>query len=61
MQAETKKELERLKRLSDHYGKDGFGIYAAFTYDVQGGDDFSNRDIANFLTQWGYFTPENIT
>jgi glutathione peroxidase-family protein len=60
MQTETKKELERLKRLGEHYGKDGFAVYSAFTYDVQGGDDFNNRDIANFLTQWGYLSTENI-
>lgn len=29
-------------------------VYGAFTYDVLGGDDFNNRDIANLLTQWNF-------
>jgi glutathione peroxidase-family protein len=50
-----------LRLLANRYGKDGFAVYGAFTYDVLGGDDFNNRDIANFLTQWSYLTPENVT
>ena len=59
-QAETKKELEKLRLLTQRYGKDGFGVYGAFTYDVLGGDDFNNRDIANTLTQWGFLTQDSI-
>ena len=59
-QPETKKELEKLRLLTSRYGKEGFGVYGAFTYDVLGGDDFNNRDIANLLTQWGFLTTDSI-
>lgn len=35
-------------------------MYGAFTFDVQGGDDLSNKDITALMTKWGYLTPETI-
>ena len=35
-------ELKNLKYLSDKFKKDEIAIYASFTNDVMGGDDFSN-------------------
>jgi glutathione peroxidase-family protein len=49
-----------MRLLGQRYGKEGFAVYGAFTYDVLGGDDFNNRDIANLLTQWSFLTADSI-
>lgn len=46
--------------LAQKYQPDGFAVYGTFTYDVQGGDDLSSKDIASVLQKWGYITPENL-
>ena len=46
--------------LTSKYGKEGFAVYNTFTFDVQGGDDLSSKNIAAVLTQWGYLSSENI-
>lgn len=38
--------MKRLKSIADRYKEKDFGVYGAFTYDVQGGDDLANKDIA---------------
>lgn len=58
MKAETIKELARLRALSERHS--GLAVYSTFTYDVQGGDDLTSKDIARVLQQWGYLSPENI-
>ena len=55
------KELKKLKYLADKYKSDGFGVYGVFTYDVQGGDDMTNQQIADLLTEMGVKINTTIT
>jgi hypothetical protein len=57
----TKEELEKMKALTDKYRDQGFAVYGAFSYDVQGGDDLTNKDILNQLRVIGYFDPTKIS
>jgi hypothetical protein len=46
-----------LKRLTDHYGEQGFCVYGTLPNDVAGGNPLRNKEIANLLKMWGYFNP----
>ena len=48
------KELKNLKYLTDKYDAKDFVVYGSYTHDVQGGEDFTNKQIAEKLAQLGY-------
>ena len=58
MREQTLKEVKELQRMSkkfntkdenDPVAKPCFGVYGQFTFDVQGGDDLTNKNIAKEL------------
>ena len=58
--ARTQQELQRLKALADKYKQDGFTVYGTFTYDIQGGDDLSNKDILKQLMLMNFYNPNTL-
>ena len=63
---ESDKQLQDLVRLAKKYspegpegkGKGGLAIYGQFTYDVLGGEDMTNKQIAKWLITKKLITPE---
>ena len=57
MRQRSVEELQKLKYLTDKYSDQGFTVYATFSRDVQGGEDLSNKEIANQLKLLGFYNP----
>ena len=64
MREETNREIKELRRVAKKYGGDGetrdFGVYAQFSYDVRGGDDKTNKQIAQELIKMNLITKDSI-
>ena len=63
---QTIKNIKQLKRLANKYNSggeedQGLAAYGQFTYDVQGGDDMTNKKIAQELVKMKLITPEPLT
>ena len=50
-------ELQKLKYLTEKYSDQGFTVYGTFSRDVQGGEDLTNKEIANQLKLLGFYNP----
>ncbi len=54
---ESENQLKDLQRVADKYSAD-LAVYCQFTFDVLGGEEMTNRQIAQFLIAKDLLTPE---
>lgn len=57
MQAESDQQLKDLQRVAEKYAGQ-VAVYSQFSYDVCGGEEMTNRQIAEFLVQKNLLTKE---
>ena len=56
---ETKQDLKSMKYLCEKYGED-FCCFGQFTYDIQGGEKFTNKEIAHQLNKMGFIDDKGL-